>query len=69
MVMEVRLRYCPEVLELHVTGTTSARTTDLSAVLAAARQRAVLHGGTVDGQITGGVCSVMASLPLVSGYA
>jgi signal transduction histidine kinase len=68
-VIEVRLRYRPEVLELHVTGTTSPRATDLLAVLAAARQRAVLHGGTVDGRITGGVCSVMASLPLISGYA
>jgi signal transduction histidine kinase len=68
-VIEVRLRYRPEALELHVVGTTSPRTTDLRAVLAAARQRAVLHGGTVDGRITDGVCSVMASLPLVSGYA
>jgi hypothetical protein len=68
-VIEVQLRYRPEVLELHVTGTTSPRTTDLRTVLAAARQRAVLHGGTVDGRIAGGVCFVTASLPLVSGYA
>jgi signal transduction histidine kinase len=68
-VIEVRLRYRPEVLELHVTGRTSPKTTDLRAVLAAARQRAVLHGGTVDGRIVSGICSVTASLPLVSGYA
>jgi hypothetical protein len=65
-VIEVRLRYRPDVLELHVSG---SGTTDLRAVLAAARQRAVLHGGTVDGRITGGGCFLMASLPLVSGYA
>jgi signal transduction histidine kinase len=64
--IEVRLRYLPEVLELHVTGTAS---TGLRAALAAARQRAMLHGGTVDGRIVSGVCSVTASLPLVSGYA
>jgi hypothetical protein len=68
-VIGVQLRYRPEVLELHVTGTTSPRTTDLRTILAAARQRAVLHGGTVDGRIAGGVCFVTASLPLVSGYA
>jgi hypothetical protein len=68
-VIEVQLRYRPEALELHVTGTTSSRTSDLRTVLAAARQRAVLHGGTVDGRIAGGVCFVTASLPLVSGYA
>ncbi|HEY1627336.1 MAG TPA: hypothetical protein VGG16_26445 [Streptosporangiaceae bacterium] len=67
--IEVRLSYQPEVLELHVTGTTSPTTPDLRAVLAVARQRAVLHGGTVNGRVAGGVCSVTASLPLVSGYA
>jgi signal transduction histidine kinase len=67
--IEVRLSYRPEVLELRVTGHASAGLTDLRAVLAAARQRAVLHGGTVDGQIVTGVCSVTAALPLVSGYA
>jgi signal transduction histidine kinase len=69
VVIEVRLHYRPEALELHVTGTTPAKMTDLRAVLVAARQRALLHGGMVDGRITGGVCSVQASLPLVSRYA
>jgi hypothetical protein len=68
-VLEVRLAYHPEALELHVTGATSAKTTDLRAVLAAARQRAVLHGGTVEGRVVGGVCAATARLPLVSGYA
>ena len=68
-VLEVRLAYRPEALELHVTGATSTKATDLRAVLAAARQRAVLHGGTVEGRVADGVCSAMARLPLVSGYA
>ena len=68
-VLEVRLAYYPEALELHVTGAASAKTTDLRAVLAAARQRAVLHGGTVEGWVADGVCSTTARLPLVSGYA
>ncbi|MFY9931529.1 MAG: hypothetical protein WAK82_26355 [Streptosporangiaceae bacterium] len=68
-VIEVRLGYHPEALDLDVTGTTSPGATDLVAVLAAARQRAVLHGGTVDGRIADGVCSVTAQLPLVSRYA
>jgi hypothetical protein len=68
-VLEVRLAYHPEALELHVTGTTSTKTTDLRAVLAAARQRAVLHGGEVEGRIADGVCFATARLPLVSGYA
>jgi hypothetical protein len=68
-VLEVRLAYYPEALELRVTGATSTKTTDLRAVLAAARQRAVLHGGTVEGRVAGGVCSATARLPLVSGYA
>ena len=69
-VIEVRLGYHPEALDLDVTGTTSPGATDLVAVLAeTARQRAVLHGGTVDGRIADGVCSVTAQLPLVSRYA
>jgi hypothetical protein len=68
-VLEVRLCYLPEALEVHVTGSTPPGVTDLKAVLAAARQRATLHGGTVDGQIADGTCSAMAWLPLVSGYA
>ena len=45
------------------------RLADLRAVLAAARERASLHGGTVDSRLAGGVCYAMARLPLVSGHA
>jgi hypothetical protein len=38
-------------------------------VLAAARQRAALHGGTMDSRIDRGICFTTAMLPLVSGYA
>ncbi len=68
-VLEVRLRYHPEALELHVRGSLPAPTADLRAVLAAARERAVLHGGTVEGRVAGGGYSASARLPLVSGYA
>jgi hypothetical protein len=68
-VLEVRLRYLPEALELCVTGTTPPGFTDLRAILAVARQRAALHGGTVDGRIAAGASSATARLPLVSGYA
>lgn len=68
-VLEVRLRYLPEALELCVTGTTPPGLTDLRAILAVARQRAALHGGTVNGRIAAGASSATARLPLVSGYA
>jgi hypothetical protein len=66
--IEVRLRYAPEALELHVRGT-AAPVSDLRAVLAAARQRAVLHGGTMDTRLEGDDFHTTALLPLVSGYA
>jgi signal transduction histidine kinase len=66
--IEVRLRYTPEALELHVHGA-AAPVPDLRAVLAAARQRAVLHGGTMDSRLEGGAFHTTALLPLVSGYA
>jgi hypothetical protein len=66
--IEVRLRYAPEALELHIRGT-AAPVPDLRAVLAAARQRAALHGGTMDSRLEGGAFQTMALLPLVSGYA
>jgi hypothetical protein len=46
-----------------------AANVDLRTVLAAARERAGLHGGTVDSRLAGGVCYAMARLPLVSGHA
>ncbi len=66
--IDVRLRYTTEALELHVRDT-AVPGTDLRAVLAAARQRAVLHGGSVDSRMDAGVCVTTALLPLVSGYA
>jgi hypothetical protein len=66
--VEVRLRFCPDALELHVSGP-AAPAADLRAVLAAAGERAGLHGGTVDSRLADGLCYTMARLPLVSGHA
>src|SRR5580700_5997430 len=66
--VDVRLSFTPDALELHVSAPPAANV-DLRAVLAAARERAGLHGGTVDSQLAGGVCYAMARLPLVSGHA
>jgi hypothetical protein len=66
--VDVRLSFTPDALELHVSGPPAANV-DLRAVLAAARERAGLHGGTVDSRLAGGVCYAMARLPLVSGHA
>jgi hypothetical protein len=66
--VDVRLRFCPDAVELHVSGP-PAPAADLRAVLAAARERASLHGGSVDSWLADGVCYTMARLPLVSGHA
>ena len=66
--VDVRLRFCPDALELHVSGP-PAPAADLRAVLAAARERASLHGGSVDSRLGDGVCYAMARLPLISGHA
>jgi len=66
--VDVRLSFTPDALELHVSGPPAANV-DLRAVLAAARERAGLHGGTVESRLAGGVCHAMARLPLVSGHA
>jgi hypothetical protein len=66
--VDVRLRFCPDALELHVSGP-AAPAADLRAVLAAARERASLHGGTVDSRLADGLCYATARLPLVSGHA
>ena len=66
--VDVRLSFTPDALELHVSGPPAANV-DLRAVLAAARERAGLHGGTVDSRLAGGVCYALARLPLVSGHA
>ena len=66
--VDVRLSFTPDALELHVSGPPAPHA-DLRAVLAAARERAGLHGGTVDSRLAGGVCYATARLPLVSGHA
>jgi hypothetical protein len=66
--VHVRLRFSGDALELRVSGPRSP-TADLRAVLAAARERAGLHGGTVDSRLAGGICYATARIPLVSGYA
>ena len=63
--VEVRLHFGPDALELHVSGPPSP-SADARAVLAAARERARLHGGTVDSRLAGGLRYAMARLPLVS---
>jgi hypothetical protein len=66
--VDVRLRFCPDALELHVSGP-PAPAADLRAVLAAVRERASLHGGSVDSRLADGVYYTTARLPLVSGHA
>jgi hypothetical protein len=66
--VDVRLHFGPDALELHVSGPPAPRA-DERAVLAAARERARLHGGTVDSRLAGGVCYATARLPLVSSHA
>jgi hypothetical protein len=66
--VDVGLRYSQDALELRVSGS-RARDADLAAVITTARERAALHGGTVDGSTTGGRCVATARLPLISGHA
>ncbi len=66
--VEVRLRFCPDALELYVSGPPSAGA-DLRAVLAAATERASLHSGVVRQWLDGRTCHAMARLPLISGHA
>jgi hypothetical protein len=66
--VEVRVTFRPDALELYLAGPTDART-ELAAIVATARERAALHGGTVLVDTTGGRLRATARLPLVSGYA
>ena len=66
--IDVCLRFRPDALELRVSGP-PALGADVRAVLAAARERASLHGGTVHSQTANGLCYAMARLPLISGHA
>jgi hypothetical protein len=66
--VDVRLHFGPDALELRVSGP-PAPGADTRAVLAAARERARLHGGTVDSRLADGVRYATARLPLVSAHA
>jgi hypothetical protein len=66
--IDVTLRFCADGVELDVCGPPSAGA-DLRSALAAARERAALHGGTVQSRLDGGRCFATARLPLISGYA
>jgi hypothetical protein len=67
-VIDIRLHYTEDALELRVQGRPTPGA-DLRPVLAAARQRAALHGGTMDSRVDRGICHTTALLPLLSGYA
>lgn len=65
--IDVGLRFAADALELRVSGPVS-RDADLRAVIFAARERAVLHGGRVDGSAVDGQYLATARLPLISGH-
>ncbi|MHB1535388.1 MAG: DUF7134 domain-containing protein [Acidimicrobiales bacterium] len=66
--IDVRLCFGFDAFELHMSGP-PARHVDLPVVLAAARERAAIHAGVLDGRIEGGLCHATARLPLISRYA
>jgi hypothetical protein len=66
--VEVSLRFGSDALEIRVFGP-PGREADLAAVLASARERAALHGGTVDMRADDRLCLATARLPLVSAHA
>jgi signal transduction histidine kinase len=66
--IDVCLRFEQDALELLVSGP-PARDADLAAAMAAASERAVLHGGSVHGSATEGRCVATARLPLISSHA
>jgi hypothetical protein len=66
--VEVRLRFGSDALELQLSGP-PARTADLGTILAAARERAALHGGTVEVRAADMLCLATARLPLISAHA
>jgi hypothetical protein len=66
--IDVRLRFAAEAVELHVSGP-PADGAELGAVLAVARERAALHSGTLGDHTAGGICHATARLPLISGHA
>ncbi len=65
--IDVGPRFGADALELRVSGPASPDA-DLRAVITAARERAVLHGGCVDGSAADGQYVATARLPLISGH-
>lgn len=66
--IDVRVRFQDDAVELSVLGPPAADV-DLPTVLATARQRAGLHGGTIEAAAEGHLRALRARIPLVSGYA
>jgi hypothetical protein len=64
-IIGIRLRFESEAIELHVEGSPATQANPAPA-LAAARQRAALHGGTVEWRSSHGRYSAAARLPLVN---
>ena len=66
--IDVRLRFASDAFELHMSGP-PANGAELGTALAAARERAALHGGTLTGRAAGGRWHAIARLPLVTSHA
>jgi hypothetical protein len=66
--VHVRLRFAADALELHISGPV-APSVDLRTVLATARARAMLYGGTIEDREEKRIRLLVARFPLVSGYA
>jgi signal transduction histidine kinase len=66
--IDVGLRFGQDALELRVSGP-PARDSDLAAAVAAASERAALHGGSVHGSAADGRWTATARLPLISSHA
>jgi signal transduction histidine kinase len=66
--IDVRVRFTPDALELHVAGPPSHRPDD-AASFASARTRAALLGGTLRIQTREGRCDAHVRLPVTAGYA
>jgi signal transduction histidine kinase len=66
--IDVRVRFGPDALELHVAGPAS-RQADPVAAFAVARERAALLGGTLRFETGSGRCAALVRLPLTAGYA
>jgi hypothetical protein len=62
--IEVGLRFDDDALEMHVTGPV-ARTADVKAAVARARERATLLGGSLDVRVSRGHADAVASLPVL----